>query len=386
MHTPFNRRQFLIKNSTLAAGVFLSAHISHVHANNDANAWVFGSTSALTGPLAGFGLPSRMGMEAGLAQVNAKGGVHGRPLRLEMLDDAYTVNRSVDNAKQLIANPQVLGLMACLGTPGNTAITPLLESAGLPHLAPLTGASSLRQPGLRNVFHVRASYTDEIHRLVGNLNAMGIRNLSMVYADNAYGKEVLADAQHALKPLDIKMLGASALAIDGKNLEAVVAQTMGLSASAILLGTTGAATTALVAALRKVSPNVPIVGISASLTQAGITTLSGAARGVALTMVFPEPNRAKHQVVRDYQAAMRAAGHTTFDTGTLEGYINARIMAEALQRSGRNADREKLRQALASLRNFDLGGFAVDYSGTGARVGSSYVDLGILTGDGRITT
>jgi ABC-type branched-subunit amino acid transport system substrate-binding protein len=71
-------------------------------------------------------------------------------------------------------------------------------------------------------------------------------------------------------------------------------------------------------------------------------------------------------------------------TGSLEGYINMRVMAEALQRSGRAADREKLRQAIAGIRNFDLGGFQIDYSGAGTRVGSRYVDLGILSGDGRI--
>ncbi|MGQ2979968.1 MAG: hypothetical protein ACT6Q9_09765 [Polaromonas sp.] len=53
--------------------------------------------------------------------------------------------------------------MSCLGTANNAAITPLIEAAGLVHLAPLTGASSLRKSGLRRVFPIRASYSDEIN-------------------------------------------------------------------------------------------------------------------------------------------------------------------------------------------------------------------------------
>ena len=107
--------------------------------------------------------------------------------------------------------------------------------------------------------------------------------------------------------------------------------------SAVLLGTAGAATTALVAGLRKQSTMLPIAGVSASLTQEGIRQLGGLVQGVGLTTVFPDPWQAKHKLVRDYQAAMTAMGARTFDSGSLEGYVNARIMVEALTRAGKGA-------------------------------------------------
>ncbi|MDP2033148.1 MAG: ABC transporter substrate-binding protein [Polaromonas sp.] len=356
--------------------------ISDALANS--SAWTIGSTAAMSGPLGAFGLENQKGVQAALAQINAKGGVHDRPVRMEVLDDAYVPARSVENIRQLAANPAVVGLMSCLGTANNAAITPLIEAAGLVHLAPLTGASSLRKNGLRHVFHIRASYSDEIARLVQNVASMGIRNLAIVYTDNPYGKEVSEETATLLKNAGISILGTHALSVDGKNMDAIVAQTVASNPSAVVLGTTGAATTGLVAALRKASPSMPIAGISPSLTQDGVRQLGMSARGLAITMVFPEPNRSKHQIIREYQGAMRATGQERFTTGSLEGYINTRVMAEALQRSGRSADREKLRQAVAGIRNFDLGGFQIDYSGTAARVGSRYVDLGILSGDGRI--
>ena len=87
--------------------------------------------------------------------------------------------------------------------------------------------------------------------------------------------------------------------------------------------------------------------------------------------------------MRDYQTAMRAKGRENFTLGSLEAYVNTRVLAEGLERAGADPTRAKLRNALASIRNWDLGGFVVDYSGQSPYAGSRYVDMGVLTGTGR---
>ena len=81
--------------------------------------------------------------------------------------------------------------------------------------------------------------------------------------------------------------------------------------------------------------------------------------------------------------AMRAAGHNEFSQGSLEAYINARVLLEALERAGKDVNQARLRAALASIRQFDLGGFVVDYNGQPPHVGSRFVELGVLGGNGR---
>ncbi|WP_296444718.1 ABC transporter substrate-binding protein [Rhodoferax sp. UBA5149] len=381
-----NRRNFLASSPVLATGLVFPSLISNTYAQtgNTADVLTIGCTAAMTGPLGSFGQNMKLGVDAGFHQINARGGVEGRPLRFSVLDDAYIPARSVENVKKLIGDSGVIALMGCLGTPNNAAISPIIEAEGTPHLGPLTGASSLRKIELRNVFHVRASYTDEINRLVQNLVSMGIRDLAMVYLDNPYGKEVAQDATRALTASGVKAVAMVPLATDGKNLDSVVAAVLAAKPSAVLLGTAGAATTGLVAKLKQASSMMPIAGVSASLTQAGVKELGGKAQGIAITMVFPDAYQAKHLVIRDYQSAMRAIDQPLFDPGSLEGYINARIMAEALTHAGRGVTRAKLRQSLSALRNFDLGGFTVDYGSANARVGSKYVALGILSADGKL--
>jgi ABC-type branched-subunit amino acid transport system substrate-binding protein len=260
---------------------------------------------------------------------------------------------------------------------------PMIESSNLPYVAPLTGASSLRTAGNRNVFHVRASYTDETQRLVEQLVSMGIKNLAIVYLDNPFGKEVLANATSALAKLNIKLDAHVALAVDGKNLADVVEQVAAANPMAVLLGTAGSSSASLVTALKKSSPSRPIAGLSVALTGDDLKALGASGSGVAITMVFPDPFKGKSPLVRDYQAAMRSIGKEEFSAASLESYANTRVLAEGLERAGRELTRAKLHTALQSLQKFDLGGFNVDYSKGLPFVGSQYVDLGVLGGNGR---
>ena len=380
-----SRRRFLSVGAKLAAFSLAPAFIHTANAQEglSAKSITIGCSSAMTGPLGGFGNAIKVGADAAIGQINAKGGVHGRQIELQMVDDGYVPQRTADNVKKMIDDGNVFALMSCMGTPNNAAIFPIVEAANLPYVAPFTGASSLRNTGTRNIFHVRASYTDETQRLVQKLLGMGLKDLGVVYLDNPFGKEVLADATAAMAVKGVQPVSSAALAADGKNLSDVVAKIMAGKPAAVLLGTAGSASVGLIEALKKASPMMPLVGQSVTLSALEQKNLGAMGSGLALSMVFPDANRAKTPIVRDYQAAMRAIGKDDFSQGSLESYINARVLAEALERAGRDVTRAKLRAALLNLERFDLGGFSVDYSKASQFVGSRYVDLGVLGSNGR---
>jgi len=380
-----SRRRFLSLLPQLAVLTAAPAFVRNAAAQEglSAKSITVGSSFAMTGPQSGFGNAIKLGSDAAIAQINAKGGVQGRLLQLQALDDGYVPQRSVDNVKKMIDDGNVFALMSCQGTPNNAAILPLIEASNLPYLAPLSGSTSLRKSSSRNVFHVRASYTEETHRLMEKLLSMGIHNLGIAYMDNQFGKEILADATSVLTAHDMKPAVQAALAIDGRNAQEVATQIMAAKPAAVLLGTSGASSVALIAALKKISPLLPIAGLSVALVGDDFKNVGAASAGLALTMVFPNPYSARTPVVRDYQSAMRAVGSKEFSSGSLESYINTLVLAEALERAGRDVTRAKLRTALQSLQKFDLGGFVVDYSGAAPFVGSHYVDLGVLGANGR---
>ena len=380
------RRQFVTIAPRLAAGLAAPALVRNAFAQDagiSSKSLTIGCSASLTGPLAGFGRDIKQGAEAALAQINARGGIHGRMVQLQILDDGYVPQRTTENVQQMISQGSAFALMSCVGTPNNAGILPMIEDAGIiPYVAPFTGASSLRK-GARNVFHVRASYTDEVRRLVQRLAGMGLKDIGVVYLDNAYGREMLEDSTRFLAEQGLKPLVQVALATDGKNLSDVLAKVGQARPAAVLLATAGAVSVELVRGLKTNNPGVLMAGLSVTLTSEGLKQLGDAGSGLALTMVMPDPTRAKTALVRDYQAAMRARGIQEFNLGTLESYTNTRVLAEGLERAGADPTRSKLRTALAGIRNLDLGGLVIDYSGQAPYVGSRFVDMGVLNGAGR---
>ncbi|RQP23827.1 ABC transporter substrate-binding protein [Piscinibacter terrae] len=381
------RRMFLSSVAGGAAAVAGGGWVQVARAAEDISTShiTMGSTAALTGILAGAGRDQQAGITAAFQAINKAGGIHGRELRLVMKDDGYVPARSVENVKQMLDGNAVFALMSCIGTPNNAAIIPIIEQAGVPYVGPITGASSLRQPGQRNVFHVRASYTDEVTRVSQQLVAMGLQDIAVVYLDNGFGKEVAKDAEAAIKAAQRKSVASVAVAVDGKNVTQVVDQVQAAKPTVVFLGTTGTVSTALILELRNRMPGLPIVGLSVSVISSELAKLGPALQGLAMSQVFPDATSERLESVRNFHAAMRAAGKENPGNTAFEGYVNAMVVAEGLRRAGRDVTRDKLRQALAGMKQLSIGEMNLGFAGAAPYVASKYVSLAVLGANGRRT-
>lgn len=350
----------------------------------DARAVAIGCSLDLSGPLASLGKELKQGLDACIAQVNGRGGIHGREVRLLALDDGYDPARSEQNARKMIADGNVAALLSCMGTANNQRILPLVDEAAIPYVAPHSGADSLRTSEHRTVFHVRASYSDEATRLTQKLVGMGITELAVVYQDTAFGQEFLSDVKAALKAA--KQPEPKAFKLDAKGAKAaeVAQQALAAKPMALVLGTSGEPSVLLINELKKISPSIPLATTSVALSGDSLRQLGSKASGLAISMVLPDAARGTLALVRDYQKAMRTAGQQDFSSTSLEGYVNARVLMEGLERAGKDLTRARLRSALAGIRSLDLGGLSIDYASNSAPyVGSRFLDLGVVGSNGR---
>jgi branched-chain amino acid transport system substrate-binding protein len=89
-------------------------------------------------------------------------------------------------------------------------------------------------------------------------------------------------------------------------------------------------------------------------------------------------------VITEYQAAMKKfAPDEAFSFASLEGFLGAKIAAEAVRRSGATPTRDKILAALSSLGEYDLGGIFVSYQ-TQQRRGWGGVELTIIDSNGQL--
>ncbi|MFN4119795.1 ABC transporter substrate-binding protein [Acidovorax sp.] len=340
-------------------------------------------STALTGPLGDLGSAMHQGAKAAFAGINAKGGVHGRPIELVTLDDAYEVPKALANVEKFLAERDTFALFNCMGTPMIDAMLPKVNESGIPFFAPFTGAQLSRVQGARNVFNIRASYADEAEKLVQHLSTIGITRIGIVYQNNAFGKEVFTAARQSMERL--KLPGAIAVTVESNASDAgsAAAKLAGGNLEAIVIGLAGKPTLEFVKAFRGLQRGVTLYALSVMGTQATVKALGPDATGMAISQVVPLPSNVVMPVVRDFQAAWKASGATAEPSHlALEGYINARVFAEALHRAGRNPTRAGFIDATWNLKKWDLGGFEINAS-TPERNASRFVELTLVGRDGR---
>ena len=168
---------------------------------------LFGQSAAFSGPARELGRNMRLGIEAAFHQANARDGVYDRKLELLSLDDAYEPEAAIANTHQLIHEHKVFALIGAVGTPTSRAATPVAASAGVPYIAPFTGAAFLREEEWRNVINLRASYSQEIDTMITHLtDKLGINRIGVMYQDDSFvaGRDTYRSLRRSLGRRQLK--------------------------------------------------------------------------------------------------------------------------------------------------------------------------------------
>jgi len=149
---------------------------------------------------------------------------------------------------------------------------------------------------------------------------------------------------------------------------------------------TSAATAEFYKSLRQGGSSAFVVALSVTDGAAVVKKIGKqAAYGLGIALVVPDPASKTSVLVREMQEDHKKYGAqgTDLNLAVTEGYIAARVLAEGLKRAGPNPSSAKIKRALESMRDLNLGGFTVNFSPKN-HSGSSYVDIIVLSPDGRM--
>lgn len=372
------RRQFaLAAASVLAAPALLKAQSN--------SKIVFGQSAAFTGPAAELGIQFQQGAKLWFEQVNAQGGIAGKTLEIRALDDGYEPERCAANTQKLIAE-DVHALFGYIGTPTSLAALPLLTKAQVPFIAPFTGAMGLREPFNKQVFHLRASYNDETALIVRQLTNLGLKKIAVFYQNDAYGKAGLDGVTLALDKQGLKPVAAATVERNSVDVAAAVRTINAAAPDAVVQISAYKSCAAYIRAARAAGYGGTIYNVSFVGTQALADELGRDGAGVVVSQVVPSPYYPARPIAREFADAVKKAGNVQANFSSMEGYLAAKIVTEGLKRAGaRIGSREALIQGIESIGSQSLGGFQVNFSASN-HVASNFVELSMLTGDGRVRT
>ena len=371
------------------AGVAALWLVDHANAQNvgvAADAILFGQSAAFSGPAEELGMNMRLGIRAAFDEHNKRGGVHDRQLLLTTLDDAYEPEAAIANTRRLIHDEGVFALIGAVGTPTSVAAAPVAADAGVPYVAPFTGAAFLREANGRgtNVINLRASYDDETEAMVAHLTGdLDIQRIAVMYQDDSFGRAGHAGAERALTA---RGMAPVAVGVYPRNTSAVKTALLDVRAGdpeAVILVGAYEPVAALIAWSRHIGFDPVFITISFVGSNALARELGSAGAGVYVTQVVPFPVATEPGVVASYTDALTASAPDS-QPGfvSLEGYLAGRLAIAALELCGREADRTCFLNTLGRQDRIDIDGFELRF-GANDNQGSNSVFLTVIDEDGR---
>lgn len=326
----------------------------------------FGIAAPFSGSAKELGRQMKLGIDTAFNRVNDAGGVEGRMLRLTAADDGYEPTRTAEAMKQLYEKDQVFGIIGNVGTPTAVVAIPYALERRMLFFGAFTGANVLRRdPPDRYVFNYRASYaeeTDAVVRYLVKIRRLQPKQIAVFAQQDSYGDAGFAGVAKAFRALGandsaIVRLNYTRNTVDVE--EAVNQLKAQKNIKAVVMVPTYRAAARFIEKTRDIYPqmiytNVSFVGSTALAEE---LKLLGAryANGVIVTQVVPAVSGYSSIVLEYKNALAKYFPGEAPDYVSLEGFIAANVLIQAIKRAGPQFDTEKLIDVLEGTRNLDLG-------------------------------
>lgn len=320
-----------------------------------------GNTNPYSGPASAYGTIGKT-IGAYWKMVNDKGGINGRQIEWISYDDGYSPPKTVEMARRLVEQDQVLLIFQSLGTPPNSAIHKYMNAKKVPHLFVATGATKWNDPknfpwtmGWQPNYQTEGRIYAE-HILKTNPKA----KIAVLYQNDDYGKDYVKGFRDGL--------GAKASSMIVKEVSYEVADPT-IDSQMVQLQASGADTFFNVTtpkfsaqAIRKAydsgwKPTHYLNNVGASVGAALKPAGLDKSVGLITTVYYMDPTDAQwanHPAVQEWKAFMAKyypEGNLA-DGSNMYGYAVAQTMEQVLKQAGNDLSRANIMKQAASLKDF----------------------------------
>jgi branched-chain amino acid transport system substrate-binding protein len=351
-----------MKTAMLAVGVVLAAGAlaGVALAQNESRGVskteiVLGMHTDLSGPAATYGVSSSNAVKMRFDEVNDKGGIHGRKIRLVVEDTQYQVPRAVQAGAKLINRDRIFAMVAPLGTPMNNALFKDQFDAGVPNLFPLSAARSMYEPFNKLKFYGAASYVDQVRAGINYFVAKkGKKALCAMYQDTDFGKEVLDGVQLQADKLKIKVVETTTHKPTDQDFTAQITRLKAAGCDLVVLGTIVRDSIVPYATARKIGwTDVDFLGSAASYDLFVAAAQGGVTEGLYAMGLTDMP----------YRDTFGPAAQAWFDRykerykndpniGAIYGHVAADLTALGLEKAGADLTLSSFVRGMESIRGY----------------------------------
>jgi branched-chain amino acid transport system substrate-binding protein len=316
---------------------------------------VLGMHTDLSGPAATYGVSSSNAVKMRFDEVNEKGGINGRKIRLIVEDTQYQVPRAVQAGTKLINRDRIFAMVAPLGTPMNNALFKDQFEAGVPNLFPLSAARSMYEPFHRLKFYGAASYVDQIRAGINYfVTKKGKKALCAMYQDTDFGKEVLDGVHLQAEKMKLKVVETVTHKPTDQDFTAQITKLKGAGCDLVAIGTIVRDSIVPYATARKIGwTDVDFLGSAATYDLFVAAAQGGVTEGLYAMGLTDMP----------YRDTLSPTAQTWFDRykerykadpniGAVYGHVAADLTVVGLGKAGKDLTTDSFVKGLESIKGY----------------------------------
>lgn len=347
---------------------------------------VIGHVAGYTGPVTKDATEIGAGAQVYFDAVNASGGVLKRRVRMLVIDDHFKPDETVQQIAAL--KGKVSALLPPVGSAQFDKVLKegVLGKIDFPILGVIPGVESFREPLRKNMFHFRAGDFDQIAKMIDLTTSVGMSKIGVLATNNPNGDQVTAFMQDALAKRKLKLTAVGKYDIGPKiDWTPAIKAFKETQPDVVVLVGPPFATAGFIKEAKSAGVGSALYGLSyTDFRLAGKVAGPELARGVAIAQVFPNPNNRTLPLIKEFRDNFEKYGKVQGvpSSFNLEGYIAGKLLVEAIRRS-KDASPAGVTRGLEMLRDYDMGGYIVDFSPT-KHNGSTFVDMSMISASGEL--
>jgi branched-chain amino acid transport system substrate-binding protein len=314
-----------------------------------------GALVAVTGPAALLGAPEARTLEMLGQELNAKGGVGGRPVKLVLKDTGGSPEKAVSFARQLVEEEKVVAIIGPTTSGESMAVKGIAEEGKTPLLS-MAAAEAIVNPVLPHVFKVAPRDSFAVEVIFQRMKKMGITRVGFLSSNTGFGKGGKEQVEKLANTYGITLVVNEVYDKSATDLTPEVTKLKAANVQAILNWSIEPAQAIVVKNARQIGLAVPIFQSHGFANPQYAKAAGNAAEGVifpasriVVGSELPASNPQK-AVVEAYRKAYEARFGEDVSTFGGHAWDALGILVKALEQAG--TDRAKVRAAIEGTKGY----------------------------------
>lgn len=309
---------------------------------------VFGVSGPLTGANAQYGAQWKAGFDLALDEINANGGVLGRPLSYVFEDSQSDPRQSVGIAQKFVNNPKIVIELGDFSSPASMAATPIYQRAGLVQLG-FTNSHPDFTKGGDFAWSPSISQADQ-QPLIADLavKKLGFKKIAVLHLNTDWGRTSKDVFVKAAAERGAQVIISEGYLPDEKDFRSTLVRIRDAKPDGIVLISYYADGALIAGQLKTTGINLPTVAVGSVYSPKFLELGGASVEGIITnTSFFPEDPRSE---VQSFVSRFQAKFKREPDAFNAYAYDAVLIAAAAIRTAG-TTDRKAIRDALSKIKD-----------------------------------